>query len=59
MVFFIVLQNDDIDVALDDCTGVAFAEVVNLYLKSTGRDEGKVAVIEARPGGVSRLRSKE
>lgn len=52
-------QNEDIDVALDDCTGVDFAEVVNVYLKSTGRDEGKVAVIEARAGGVSSLPSKE
>eukprot|EP00904_Undaria_pinnatifida_P010376 jgi/Undpi1/6469/HiC_scaffold_20.g08948.m1 len=37
------LENDDIDVALDDCTGVVFANVVNFYLTSSGRDEGKVA----------------
>lgn len=41
-------QNEDIDIALDNCTGVAFAETVNVYLKSQGRDEGKVAVIEVR-----------
>lgn len=39
-------QNEDIDVALDNCTGVAFAEMVNTYLKSQGQDTGKVAVIE-------------
>lgn len=39
-------QNEDIDIALDNCTGVAFAEMVNAYLKSQGQDEGKVAVIE-------------
>ncbi|CBN74516.1 conserved unknown protein [Ectocarpus siliculosus] len=43
------LENEDIDIALDNCTGVAFAETVNAYLKSQGRDEGKVAVIEANP----------
>ncbi|CAM9641777.1 unnamed protein product [Ectocarpus fasciculatus] len=43
------LENEDIDIALDNCTGVAFAEMVNAYLKSQGRDEGKVAVIEANP----------
>ncbi|CAM9318063.1 unnamed protein product [Ectocarpus sp. 12 AP-2014] len=43
------LENEDIDIALDNCTGVAFAEAVNAYLKSQGRDEGKVAVIEANP----------
>lgn len=41
-------QNEDIDIALDNCTGVAFAEMVNTYLKSKGQDEGKVAVIEVR-----------
>ncbi|CAM9980247.1 unnamed protein product, partial [Hapterophycus canaliculatus] len=43
------LENEDIDIALDNCTGVAFAEMVNAYLKSQGQDEGKVAVIEANP----------
>ena len=41
-------QNEDIDIALDNCTGVAFAEMVNAYLRSQGRDEGKVGVIEVR-----------
>lgn len=41
-------QNEDIDIALDNCTGVAFAEMVNTYLKSQGKDEGKIAVIEVR-----------
>lgn len=43
-------QNEDIDIALDNCTGVAFAEMVNAYLKSQGQDEGKIGVIEVRPG---------
>ena len=41
-------QNEDIDIALDNCTGVAFAEMVNAYLKSQGQDEGKIGVIEVR-----------
>lgn len=45
-------QNEDIDIALDNCTGVAFAEMLNNYLKSKGQDEGKVAVIEVRPCAV-------
>eukprot|EP00752_Nemacystus_decipiens_P004071 g3726.t1 len=43
------LENEDIDIALDNCTGVAFAEMVNAYLKSQGQDEGKIGVIEANP----------
>eukprot|EP00903_Cladosiphon_okamuranus_P016856 g15544.t1 len=43
------LENEDIDIALDNCTGVAFAEMVNAYLKSQGKEEGKIGVIEANP----------
>lgn len=46
--FFSLPQNEDIDIALDDCTGVAFAELVNAYLLSQGHEAGKVAVIEVR-----------
>lgn len=46
-------QNEDIDIALDNCTGVAFAEMVNIYLKSQGQDEAKIGVIEVRLRGVN------
>lgn len=39
-------QNEDIDIALDNCTGVAFADMVNAYLSRSGQEQGKVAVIE-------------
>lgn len=42
------MKNEDIDIALDNCTGRAFAELVNAYLKSQGQTVGKVAVIEVR-----------
>lgn len=42
------MKNEDIDIALDNCTGRAFAELVNAYLKSQGHAVGKVAVIEVR-----------
>lgn len=46
-------QNEDIDIALDNCTGVAFAEMVNVYLKSQGQDESKIGVIEVKLRGVN------
>lgn len=48
-------QNEDIDIALDNCTGVAFAEMVNAYLKLQGQDEGKIGVIEVRGCVVSKM----
>lgn len=42
------MKNEDIDIALDNCTGSAFAELVNAYLKSQGQAVGKVAVIEVQ-----------
>ncbi|CAN0438056.1 unnamed protein product [Ascophyllum nodosum] len=43
------LQNEDIDIALDNCSGVAFAEMVNSYLESLGQAKSKIATIEANP----------
>ncbi|CAM9325472.1 unnamed protein product [Discosporangium mesarthrocarpum] len=43
------LENDDIDIALDNCTGVEFAEMVNAHLKDKGEVTHNVAVIEANP----------
>lgn len=42
------VQNEDIDVALDNCSGMAFAEVINAYLESQGQSKSKVAKIEVR-----------
>ncbi|CAM9826250.1 unnamed protein product [Chrysoparadoxa australica] len=43
------LENDDIDLALDDCSGVAFAELVNTYLKSNGHETHTIGVVKANP----------
>ncbi|KAL6784341.1 hypothetical protein ACKKBG_A05770 [Auxenochlorella protothecoides x Auxenochlorella symbiontica] len=42
--------SDDIDVALDDALGSAFAEAVNGYLAGQGQGVHSVAVIAANPG---------
>ncbi|CAM9156614.1 unnamed protein product [Choristocarpus tenellus] len=42
-------KSDDIDIALDNLTGEAFAEMVNSYLLSQGIDAKKVAVVKANP----------
>lgn len=47
------LQSDDVDIAVDNCSGVEFAECINSYLESNpgkGPAKGvKVAVIKANP----------
>lgn len=40
--------SDDIDIALDDQSGVEFANNVNKYLKTIGEDYRKIAVIQVR-----------
>lgn len=42
--------SDDIDVALDDALGSAFAEAVNVFLAGEGQSVHSVAVIAANPG---------
>ena len=43
-------ESDDIDVALDDCTGATFAERVNRYLVTQrGVEAVKVGIISANP----------
>jgi tRNA nucleotidyltransferase/poly(A) polymerase len=39
------LESDDIDIAVDDCSGVAFAAMVNDHLQSQGQNVERVAVI--------------
>ncbi|GLC34026.1 hypothetical protein PLESTB_000830000 [Pleodorina starrii] len=41
--------SDDIDIALDDMLGKDFAELVNEYLKSQGREARHAAVIQSNP----------
>ncbi|KAG2428657.1 hypothetical protein HXX76_011362 [Chlamydomonas incerta] len=41
--------SDDIDIALDDCLGKDFAELVNDFLKSQGREARHTAVIHSNP----------
>ncbi|KAG2449716.1 hypothetical protein HYH02_005243 [Chlamydomonas schloesseri] len=41
--------SDDIDIALDDCLGKDFAELVNEFLKSQGREARHAAVIHSNP----------
>ncbi|KAG5183577.1 hypothetical protein JKP88DRAFT_263026 [Tribonema minus] len=43
------LQNHDIDVALDDVSGLAFAQVVNAQLKAKGEQTRTIGVIQANP----------
>lgn len=43
------MASDDIDVALDDCSGVEFAEHVNAYLSHIGEEVRSVGVIHANP----------
>jgi len=42
-------ESHDIDVALDNCTGAAFAESVNASLAAAGEDTHRVAVIRSNP----------
>lgn len=42
-------ESDDIDIALDDQSGVEFASSLNEYLKSEGYETHKLAVITANP----------
>ena len=42
-------ESDDIDIALDDQTGVEFASSVQEYMTSLGQTARRVAVIEANP----------
>ena len=42
-------ESDDIDVALDDQTGVEFASSVQEFLVSQGHAPHRVGVIEAKP----------
>ena len=42
------MTSDDIDIALDDQSGVEFANNVNSYLKTLGEDTRKIAVIQVR-----------
>ncbi|GIL45308.1 hypothetical protein Vafri_2575 [Volvox africanus] len=41
--------SDDIDIALDDMLGKDFAEMVNQYLKSQGKEARHAAVIQSNP----------
>lgn len=43
------LESDDIDIAVDDMSGAAFAEEVRNYLKAQGEPVGRLAVIERNP----------
>jgi len=43
------LSSDDIDVALDDCSGLEFAERVNAYMRHINEETHSVGVIEANP----------
>mmetsp|Transcript_23792 Transcript_23792/g.31106 ORF Transcript_23792/g.31106 Transcript_23792/m.31106 type:complete len:546 (-) Transcript_23792:441-2078(-) len=43
------MENDDIDVALDNLSGVAFASLVNKYLEEEGQETHKIGVIQANP----------
>ena len=40
------MSSDDIDIALDDQSGVEFANNVNAYLKTIGIDTRRIAVIQ-------------
>ncbi|GIL78763.1 hypothetical protein Vretifemale_8171 [Volvox reticuliferus] len=42
-------SSDDIDIALDDMLGKDFAEMVNDYLKSQGKEARHAAVIQSNP----------
>lgn len=41
-------DSDDIDVALDNISGAAFAEAVNEYLTEQGMETHRIGVIEVR-----------
>ena len=41
--------SDDIDIALENVSGIEFANVVNEYLQSTGQESHRVALIKANP----------
>ena len=42
-------ESDDIDVALNDCSGIDFAENVNTYLRHIGEEVHRIGVIQANP----------
>jgi hypothetical protein len=43
------LPSDDIDIALDDCSGVEFANLINDYMKAIGLPVRSIGVIQANP----------
>lgn len=43
------LPSNDIDIALDDCTGEDFANMVNAYLAYLGHETRTIAIIKANP----------
>lgn len=51
------LESDDIDVAIDNMSGVEFAKLVHKYMKSTGRATSKVTKIEANTEANKNLES--
>lgn len=43
-------QCDDIDVVVDDCSGIVFAERINSYLRDVKKEHvGRIGLITARP----------
>ena len=43
------LPSDDIDVAIDDCSGVDFANMVNEYMKKNNLEVHTIGIISANP----------
>mmetsp|Transcript_6274 Transcript_6274/g.10759 ORF Transcript_6274/g.10759 Transcript_6274/m.10759 type:complete len:613 (+) Transcript_6274:125-1963(+) len=42
-------ESNDIDIALNDMTGIAFAELVNEHLKGVGKEIHRIGVVKANP----------